>query len=134
MGYIWNYPVYVPIVIPWPGDELLPDDLDPIPPEALLPSEIDELPEALAPDVVLPADVDFPDAAPELDLEPLAIEPVQMPEDSMAIEPALEQAAEPQWDPPPEPIEPGFGDDFGSDDFGGGGFDGDFGGGDFGDF
>lgn len=131
-GYIWNYPVYIPILIPWPGEELLPEDLDPIPPEALLPDEIDELPDELAPEVVLPPDVDFPDVAPDLDTEPLDVEPLEieavpLSEEPMDMEPDLDASVEPM----PEPMDSGFGDDFGGDDFGGDLGGGDFGGGDF---
>jgi hypothetical protein len=118
LGYMWNYPVYVPIYVPVPDTDLRPEELLPTNPEPLPPQEIQELPNDLQPEIVLPETVEFPDAAPlesesnqipfDTQMQPIETEPPEtlnsprieaLPEaeveaPSIAIEPSIETAPE----------------------------------------
>jgi len=123
LGYMWNYPVYVPIYVSVPDEDLRPEDLPPTNPEPLPPQEIQNLPDDLRPEAVLPETVEFPDAVPlepesnqtqlgtqtpSVDAVPAAtmesptIETSPKTEGAappIAIEPAIETALEPSLPP-----------------------------------
>ena len=134
-GYIWNYPIYIPIIIPPPGEIWPPDELPIIDPEPLPPGEIDQLPPDLLPPATLPEDFDFPEAMPL----PADDGQLPLPEPTITTEPAgnLTPDMEPLRETDITPAGPwgfaqdedaGFGDDPGD------GFGGDFGGDAGGDF
>ncbi len=114
LGYLWNYPVYVPFYVPVPGEDFLPEDLPATTPEPLTRQEIQELPSDLRPETVLPETVEFPDAIPlepgsgqtQLGTESPAIETppeVESGAPSIGIEPVLENTPESSLPPDTAP-------------------------------
>lgn len=117
LGYIWSYPIYAPIIIPCPGCDIFPPDIDLIEPIPIPHEDLDSL--------GLEA---FEYTAESLDMESLeyeavgvdeAIEPYQdvsiEPHDIPEQEPTVEQPMEMPMD---EPMD--YGDmDYGDMDYGG---------------
>jgi len=117
-GYLWNYPIYVPIIIPVPPNEIWPPDLQPpVEPQPFTAEDMTDLPVELQPEEIydmedfgfmadqLPElndlNVDSYDAAESFDSNAdMAIEGTMM--DDMMIE--GEVLDEPTFDNYPEPM------------------------------